>query len=45
MYLGLDTTGMPLEMLRSLFIKKGWYDFEFWHGEYPIIQKNYETFQ
>ena len=44
-YVCLNTTYMPLEMLRSVFIKKGWYDFELWDGEYPLIQKNYETFQ
>jgi hypothetical protein len=41
MYLGVNTTDTPLEMLRSLFIKKGWYDLELWQGEYPIIQNNY----
>jgi dienelactone hydrolase len=45
MYLGLNTTDMPFEMLKSLFIRKGWCDFELWQGEYPVIQNNYETFE
>jgi hypothetical protein len=45
MYLGLNATDMPYEMVKAVFLKKGWYDFELWSGEYPIIQNNYEAVQ
>lgn len=40
-YLGVNSQETPAEMLKSVFIKKGWYDFEFWRDKYPEIQYSY----
>lgn len=45
MYIGVNATDIPCEMLKSLFIKKGWYDYELWREGYPVIQNNYDAFQ
>lgn len=42
MFLGAGSDSIPFDMLKNLFTRAGWNDFELWDGDMPFFQKSYE---
>lgn len=42
-YLGTNSRVISKEMLNSLFIKAGWYDYELWSGRNPLLRDNIQS--